>query len=193
MADRHGFFPKCLASLARGHVLAVMLLLSVPFGMALGDSVVEPTREQRIKAAFLYNFAKFIEWPDTRGQEREVFSLCLLGDSDLQFAADTIRGKSVHGKVLLVKTIQDEFVVAECEMVYVGVPYAERIGDLAELWQAHDVLTVAESPEFAIAGGAIGFFIEDDQLRFIINERAAIRHRLAISSRLLRIAKRVVR
>jgi hypothetical protein len=178
-------------------VLAVAVtLLALTLGLrhAIAVDVAEsaPSREQRIKAAFLYNFAKFVEWPDRVESSVSSFAVCLLGWPTFATAVDTIDGKMVRGKPIVVKTVVDETAIKDCQIVFLDDAHRDSVITAAALHRKYGILTVSESADFASSGGMIGMYVHGDKVRFRVNTGAAKRSGLTVSSRLLNIADRVI-
>jgi hypothetical protein len=150
-----------------------------------------PTLENDIKAAFLYNFTKFVEWPFP-ADPHETFHVCALADATFTAALDrTITGESVEGRPLVrlaPGSIQD---VRHCNILYVGRGYTDQGASLLTAARDLPVLTVGEGPQFLKRGGAIGFVLENNRVRFDISMRAVQRSGLKASSKLLRVARTV--
>jgi hypothetical protein len=146
--------------------------------------------ESQIKAAFLYNFVKFFEWPaDALGEEGHPFALCVLGESSIsrdlqQFASN----KSVDGHPLQVRMLQHLTQARDCRIVFVGA--GEDVADhsLARLAEER-ALTVGEIPGFCSHGGVVNFWTEGDHVRFEVNPKAADKAHVRASSKLLRLAR----
>ena len=172
--------------------------LSVPAGAAgLDDprpvSAAQETLENDIKAAFLYNFTKFIEWPDSPAQSVEPFKLCVLADADFTRAVDRIiAGESVQGRPLARVEPQSPDDARQCAILYVGHGHVERGPPLVAAVRQLPVLTVGDSPRFVENGGAIEFVLENNRVRFDVSPDAAHRSGLQVSSKLLRVARHVV-
>lgn len=166
-------------------VFAVLALAPAPV-LAAG----RPS-EQEVKAAFLYHFAQYVEWPETAFESsRSPFVLGVVGDDGfLPAISSAVADKSVAGRRIVVKAMRAPAEIRECHMVFVTPSQASRLpavlGDLGAL----PVFTVGDMPGFAAAGGAIGFVIEDGKVGFQINPGAARRAGLKISSKLLRLAE----
>lgn len=161
----------------------LIALLSTP-ATSMADEA--PDTEYRIKAAFLYNFSRFTVWPEETLQGRSEFSLCTLGSTRLREQLDTLAGKTVHNKTIVVKHFDSMEDVLDCQLVFIG-----ELDDLTEtLWtlKAQPVLTVSNDEGFTEDGGIIQFKLIDNKIRFRINVDAAKSSRLAISSKLLSLA-----
>ena len=147
---------------------------------AASDSAAEAT----VKAAFVYNFAKFVEWQtDASGSVR----ICLAGvDSELAATMTGLEGKTVQTRAVSVRREIKAAELDACQILVVGPggrPIAEAARGKAGL------LTVSDVKGFAAAGGIIELFVEEGRMRFEINTRAAQRAGLRISSQLLKLAK----
>ena len=173
--------------LARLLVIISLLYVSLP---ATADDV---SREYMIKAAFIYNFTKFVMWPQQDSySDAESFNVCILGDGRLTAAASTIQGKLVQGKVLQIKTITNAEENGECEIIFLAISNTERLQQTLESLKGTSVLSVGDSSNFVDNGGIIGLFVENNKIRFDINQLVADDSGLKINSRLLELANRVI-
>jgi len=140
--------------------------------------------EYQVKAAYLFNFVKFVEWRAGRGNSP--ISICIAGRNPFgDVLADTIRGETINGRPLQARTILEPD--AACNVVFV----VQGAAAAAYLRSARGmpVLTVGESKDFIEQGGIIQFFIDQGKVRFEIDAEAAERADLHISSRLLRLGR----
>jgi hypothetical protein len=180
---RHGLFAGiCRLQQLTRVLLLIMLLPAATTGMADDSSATE----YRIKTAFLYNFSRFVSWPAAVLQDRTEFSLCTLGNTPFGKQLDTLNGKTVHGKALVVKRFNMPEDVMDCQLVFIG----ESDGFDAALWMLKEqpVLTVSNAAAFTEKGGMIQFKLVDNKVRFTINMDAAGTAGLTISSKLLSLA-----
>ena len=143
--------------------------------------------EYRVKAAYLFNFTKFVEWPDMTVQNATTFRICTAGINPFGNALSSIVADENAAMLPLASRVVSADDAASCHVLFVprGVPAAPYLRAVA----SSPVLTVGESPEFLAQGGAINFVIEDGRVRFVINQAAAERVRLRISSRLLQLGR----
>lgn len=146
-----------------------------------------PSLEYKVKAAFLLNFTKFIEWPPASESEPGApFAICVLGENPFGPVLDQIvAGESVNGHKLAVRrTGASE--LKSCKVVYFT-------GNEKNLLKSIEpgVLTVGEGAEFLREGGAIAFVIDNRRVRFDVNRGAAARAGLTLSSKLLNVARSV--
>ena len=151
-----------------------------------------PTLEDEIKAAYLYNFTKFVEWPALAFPKTpSPFVICVAADASFERAVDRIvTGEKIGDRALrLVHVDGDD--VAGCHVLFVGRSQQERAPRLLAAIGTAPVLTVSDAPRFLQQGGMILFVLENNRVRFDINVRAADRAGVRVSSKLLRVARRV--
>ncbi|MDY6951147.1 MAG: YfiR family protein [Thermodesulfobacteriota bacterium] len=148
--------------------------------------------EYVLKAAFLYNFAKFVEWPeDTFPDGERVIGICVLGEDPFGHTLESIEGKIVKGRRVMIKLAESVADAKDCHVLFISRFHEkELVGILADLKHA-SVLTVGDGADFGERGGIIHFITVGNKLRFNINLEAAQRSGLKISSKLLKLANRV--
>ena len=146
-------------------------------------------REYQIKAAFVYNFLKFIDWPsDALLETSDTVTICVLGHDAAAEAFETIRDKVVSGRRLVVQQIQAVRGLEACHVLFITSSEERRLPQVMQNLQRSSVLTVGEMESFIPSGGIINFVIENNKVRFQINSTGATRARLKLSSHLLRLA-----
>ena len=148
--------------------------------------------EKAVKAAFLYNFTKFVEWPPSAFEgDATPFRVCVFGDQSFRREVEAMMaGESVAGRPVQVSAPPANE-LRRCHIAYFGASEAERAAQLMAQLQKFPVLTVGEGTRFLGQGGLIAFAIQDDRVRFDVNKRGADRTGLVISSKLLRVARHV--
>lgn len=140
-------------------------------------------REDEFKAAYVINFVKFVEWPDTEARQR--VTICLVGAEGVQRALTAgIEKKRIGAKRLVAMQVADTPITGGCNVLYIDAAMASDYALGAE----HAVLTISDAKNFAANGGMIELFTENHRLRFRINARSAHRAGLRISSDLLKLA-----
>ena len=151
--------------------------------------------ESQIKAAFLYNFTKFIEWPDaTLADKRKPLTIGVLGNPELAVELESIvEGRKVNGHAIVVRNVDAADDLGALQILFVSAAEDARFASLRSSLADAALLTVGESPEFASAGGAITFLAQDGKLRFEINMTSAERARLKVSAELQKLAASVKR
>ena len=141
-----------------------------------------------VKAAFLYNFAKFAEWPALPAGAHIV--ACVVGDDRIAAAlVDTVRGQEIGGHAFEVLRPQDSVTWRVCQLLFVADAEIQRSAAGLGAIKSLPILTVSDGKGFAEAIGIIEFYVEGGRMRFAINVDAAERSGLRVSSRLLGLAK----
>jgi|HubBroStandDraft_5_1064220.scaffolds.fasta_scaffold50469_2 hypothetical protein len=147
--------------------------------------------EYQLKAAFLFNFAKFIDWPpESFESPQSPFSICVIGKDPFGRAIDDeLQGKSIGSRSVAVQRMRDAASARHCQIVFVGAMEDRSPAGIIEALRGTNVLLVGESGGFATSGGTIQFTLEENHVRFLINTDAADRAGLKFSSKLLALAK----
>lgn len=147
--------------------------------------------EYEIKAAFVFNFAKFVDWPETSFATSAAPFLIGVSSQDSVFSTfeKTLQGKVVRGHPILVLNLKTKEQVGKCHIVFLSEVEGRQTNQWLESLARTPALTVGESNGFASRGGIINFFLLDNQVRFEINRRAAEKAGLKVSSQLLSLAR----
>ena len=141
-----------------------------------------------VKAALLYNFAKFAEWPGLPSGAAIAF--CVVGDEGIAAAlVETVRGQNINGHMLEVSRPQDSATWHACHLLFIAEPETRQSTPGLEAIRTLPVLTVSDGKDFSQAVGIIELYVEGGRMRFAINLDAADRSGLRLSSRLLGLAK----
>lgn len=152
--------------------------------------------EYKVKAVYLFNFGKFVQWPAgavSEGQEK-AFPICVLGQDPFGPALDDIvKGESIDGQPLVAKRINRVEDADDCRLLFIGPSEKERVIKLLEALQSKPVLTVSDLPEFCNRGGMIQFVLQGDKVRFEVNLTPAEKAGLTLSSQLLKVATAVLK
>lgn len=153
----------------------------------------ETELEYRVKSAFLFNFTKFVQWPESYFSESGgIMRLCVIGDPDFyDILQETVAGKNSQQKTLVVNRITTRRELPGCHVVYFLGETANVVDPWLESMQSTSILTVGDSPKFVEAGGIIGFVIVDGKIRFDINRSQATAVNIDVSSKLLSLARTV--
>lgn len=173
-----------------GVFLLYALLTMFPYAWAQSGT----PSEYEVKAAFLFNFLKFIEWPtDHLTQAGSPILIGILGEDPFDDALDqVVRGKAIDGRPVLIKRAKTVEPLRSCHIVFVSRSERKRLSQITSELSDAGVVTVSDTEEFLERGGIINFVIENNRVRFDINKRIADRAGLKISSKLLVLAKSVV-
>jgi hypothetical protein len=171
--------------------LAVFFLLLAGLSR---DSAAQATgtSEHAVKAAFLYNFAKFVEWPEGAFRSPvEPLTFCVLGEGPLGGELErTVVGKTVAGRPVAVRRLSQLAGFDECRILFVGSSERPRFDQILAAVGERAVLTVGEEEAFTRAGGIISFVVRQNRVRFRIERDPAVSAGLKLSSRLLELAER---
>ncbi len=155
-----------------------------------GQARAGPSREYVVKAAFLYNFAKFTVWPATAFADPETpLRLCLLGKDPFQGALDSLAGKTVRKRKLEIHRLAKTNELGKCHLLFVSASEKKRLTTILKILRGMPVLAIGDMPNFAHSGGIINLKTVRNKVRFEINIRAAKRAHLKFSSKLLRLAE----
>lgn len=168
------------------------LLASVGVQRALAQS--NAAGEYQVKAAFLFHFAQFVEWPEGMFRSaNEPLTYCVLGEDPFRGALEaSVSGKSVGTHPVQVQHFKQAVEARSCQVVFIGATGKKTVMEALANLKGPPVLTVGDSEHFAEEGGMIGFCLEDNKVRFEINAGAAEQAQLKISARLLALASKVI-
>lgn len=150
--------------------------------------------EYQVKAAFLYNFAKFVEWPPgSFADASSPLRICVLGQDPFgQELRRVTNEKIVNGHELQVTQLVDVQLARTCHILFIAASERAQLKRIFEGLRGADALTVGDSKGFAELGGIINFVMENNRVRFEVNHKAAEQAGLKISSKLLSVAKVVI-
>jgi hypothetical protein len=150
----------------------------------------QESSEYLIKAGYVYNFAKLVEWPSSAFRNGGPLVVGILGnDAFANVVARVVEGKRIDDRPLQVKRVTaKDFKECGCQILFVAGAESAPVEDVIRFQNAASVLTIAETPEFTRRGGVIALTLEDRKVRFMVNTDAATQASLAISSRLLTLA-----
>lgn len=151
-------------------------------------TVAAPT-EHEVKAAFLYNFAKFTEWPASEVGAGSTMNLCFTGNGRFKSALQKLQGRDVHGHTLNIRTLSDLANPDDCHMLFISASESRRLDRLLEtIADKKGLLSISDASGFSNQGGMIELKVVDNRVRFAINLGAARKAGLNLSSKLLRLA-----
>jgi len=151
----------------------------------------EMPEEYQVKAAFLFNFAKFVEWPaDTFKAADDPMAICVLGQDPFSGGLeDLVRDKTVAGRPFVVRKVSTIPQAIKCQIVFVTASERKRVRSILDELKGRSILTVGEAEDFTANGGVINFKLKDARVRIEIDTVAAERANLHISSKLLSLAE----
>jgi len=192
--------------------VAIVFLWCLLVSDVYPESKPEQHEEYKIKAAFLYNFLKFVDWPDektSRGGKQIIIGI--IGEDPFGDTVDLLKGRKVEDRVLIVKQFEglrqiqkkaekDEADLKSkieelkaCHLLFICSSEQKELQEIIDIVAKQGVLTVSDTKDFIEAGGIIQFFMQDNKIRFNINLVASEKAGLKIRSQLLRLAAKVIK
>ena len=178
-----GFMPRA--------ALAVLICGALVLGPSHATAQGDDDGEYRVKLAFLYNFAQFVQWPrDAFRDPAAPLTVCVAGPNPFTGEIEqSLRGRTVGGHPISIKRLKREDDPRSCQMVFVRASEKNVDRGILAALKGSSTLTVGEAKGFAERGGIINLTPERNRLRFEINVNAAAQTRLKISSKLLALAR----
>jgi len=168
-------------------IVALAATLFAASGIA-ANNATDAATDVTVKAAFLYNFAKFAEWPALPPESPIV--ACVVGGDDIAAAlVETVRGQKILGHKLEVWRPQDSSTWQTCNLLFISDVETRRSGGGLVAIKKLPVLTVSDGKDFCQAAGIIELYVESGKMRFAINVDAVEQSGIHLSSRLLGLAK----
>ncbi len=163
----------------------------VALGLAIAAGLPGQTDEYQVKAFFLYNFTRYVEWPAGKFRSAsDPIVICVLGQDPFGGAlVQAANGKVVEGRSVQVHPIAEVGPKCDCHILFVGASERKRFRPAYAAIKGSGILTVGEAQGFTSEGGIISFKLEDGKVRFEINIEAAQQEHLHISSKLLSLAQ----
>ena len=191
MVDGRIQFP--FAAFGTRLLAGIMLASLLSLGTARGDE--PPLTESKLKAAYLFNFAKFVEWPpEAFADANSPITIGILGEnpfgSDLE---SIIRDKVINNRTIVIKLMRSVTEATNCQVLFISASVKNKIPEMISGLGQASILTVGDTDRFVETGGMINFVKEGSKIRFEINEAAAKRAGLKISSKLLSLASRTIK
>ena len=169
----------------------VVLLLAVSSGVK-GQTPGRSLSEYQIKGAFIYNFAKYVEWPPSAFTDSQApCLLCILGKDPFRSGLDFLSGKTVRGHRMVVERHDRPAGVGSCHILFISASERQHLSTILKTIEKEPVLTVGDMENFAQLGGVIQLFTRNNKIRFAINHEAATRVGLKVSSKLLHLSRTV--
>lgn len=153
---------------------------------------IETPSEYQLKAAVIFNFAKFIDWPETAFEKADSpFKLGIIGETPLEEElTQLVRDKKLGNRSFLVKQVKTASEIKTCHMLFISQTERKRLQEILKAAEFGPVLTISELDRFMQSGGMIHFLMEGNKVRFEINDAAARKAGLRISSKLLSLGRR---
>jgi hypothetical protein len=174
-----------------GRIPNALIIVLVFLGPVLLAQAARTTSESELKAAFVYNFAKFVTWPQgSRGNTDKPFAIGVLGDPELgRTLQRLLEGKNLGGRSLAVMTFVSIDELRATDVLFIHSDQKKTLEAVLQVIAGLPVLTVGDAENFAELGGVVQLVREDRRMRFDINVAAAEQAGLRIQSQLLKLAR----
>jgi uncharacterized protein DUF4154 len=181
-ARRAALCARCLCCLLIALVTSLLCLAQSAPKVASSD----------VEAAYLYNFGKFVRFPNDQGQASAPFTICILGEDAFGGTLDSlIANESIAGRKIIARRIQSPAATNGCQIVFIAQSEGPRLTRDIASFEKSPILTVSNAHGFLEQGGMIQFLVQNDRVRFAVNLSAAEQSGLVLSSELLKVAVRV--
>jgi hypothetical protein len=196
MTTSHGMQrPKGTVAGISRHLAALVLLAGLGSARVVQGEAPTTARvdEYRLKAAILYNIARFVEWPSAAfGDAGSPVVVCVIGADPFGDVLDqAVRGRTIGARAMVIRRLPNPN--EGCHIVFIAYSEQKRVSDIIERLAASSTLTISEVDRFTERGGVVGLASHGDRIRFDINADAADRAKLIVSARLLALASAVRR
>jgi hypothetical protein len=167
------------------------LLLAVCAAAIGGAEKPQTPGEYDVKAAFLYTFAQFTDWPaEAFAGPNTPLIIGIVGEDPFgRILDDTMKGEAIHGRPTLIRRFQRGEDFGSCHVLFVGSSERRQLAQILAALKGSSALTISDIDRFAYFGGIVTLSMEGARVRFEINLRAAEQARLKFSSKLLKLAK----
>jgi len=167
--------------------LAVTLCLCLPVHLHAETS----SGEYKLKSAFIFNFAKYVEWPDSAFKIKGEFCIASLGHSPLDRELSELSGKSVHGRSIVFRQVSSPEEAAQCQVLFISRSELVRLDSILDSLRNAPVLTVADRDDFCRKGGMLSLVNERGKIVFDVNIQETQRAKLKPNPQLLRLTRKI--
>ncbi len=173
--------------------IALVLLIGINSLYAWKEKGSGSSREYKIKAAYLYNFAKFVEWPKSAfSNPASPFNICILGQDPFGAALRSIEKKTIRGRKLIIHSHKTINPADKYHIIFIAKSEEKRLKAILSGLKGMAILTVSDLDSFIETGGVIGMVKQGNKIRFIINLQSGKESGLIISSQLLKLSLKVL-
>lgn len=166
---------------------ALLCLALVLFG---GVAHGESGSESALKTAFLYNFFKFINWPESVLSQRQTYQLCTTTNDGLGSSLTVLENKRIGDKPLQIRRNVNGSALKDCHLVFIGA--SENAGNISQALKGLPIATISDHSNFIEQGGMIGLVEDDNRLGFELNLDATNSSGLHLNAQLMKLAKKVL-
>jgi len=173
-------------------LLAIASFFSATSHLSAQPQLIRPT-EAQVKAAYLFNFGKFVRWPSLPHQHNDSLAICVLGKNPFGSVLDaTVEGETIDGKSVVARNIPTLQEAAGCQILFVSASEEGRLAAVLAGARQLRALTVSDIPRFAERGGMIELVTQGERIRFVANVGPMAEQGITVSSELLKVAVKVI-
>lgn len=174
---------KTVSLYGRQALLAALILL-----LTNATAVADPATEYEVKAAFIHNIAKFVEWP-AAPDGGAALTLCILGENPFRSTIRILKDKQIGGMNWKILSANSQTNLKKCRALFIAASESGNLSSILERIGNGSVLTLGDTDGYAERGVMVNFYIADNKVRFEINPEAARHAGLKISSQVLKLAR----
>jgi len=167
--------------------LAVTLIFCLPCAGQAETS----SSENSLKAAFIFNFAKYVEWPENALKGKAEFCIATLGRSPLNRELAALSGKSVNGRSIVFRQIRSPEEAAQCQILFISRSELAKLAGILDSLREVPVLTVSDYGDFCTKGGMLSLVVERGKIVFDVNIQETQRAGLKPSSQVLKLTRKI--
>lgn len=170
-------------------ILSKTLLISTLSILMVQKVLAIEALAYEIKATYLFNFAKFIDWPVGK-LEKDPISLCVMGKESVKISLEKLAlGKFIKNRPLEVRQLDSINEIKSCHILFIGAAESKNLPEILRKIRFEKVLSVGDTSDFIEQGGQVQFFVKEDKIAFEVNLPALEQAGLKIDARVLNIAK----
>lgn len=177
-----------LQAVKEGVLVALLTMVS----LSLYAYAREDVKEEQVKAAFIFNFAKFVEWPEKTLESNQTINLCIAGQDKVEAALRLLEGKEAQNhtlRIIEVTTEIDRVKELNCHLLFIAQSERKRQLNWLNATSNEPILTVADNLELVKQGGMISLYLESQRVQFVINQSNTQNNGLKMSARMLQLAR----
>jgi hypothetical protein len=167
--------------------LAAIFIFCLPFA----GQAETLSSENSLKAAFIFNFAKYVEWPENAFKGKAEFCIATLGRSSLSMELAALGGKSVNGRNIVFRRVRSPEEAAHCQILFISRSELAKLAGILDILREVPVLTVSDYGDFCTKGGMLSLVAERGKIVFDVNIQETQRAGLKPSSQVLKLARKI--
>jgi len=172
------------------HILLAALFIAGVLIALQSSASCAADLETKVRVAYIYNFTKFIEWPENEWETgSEPVRICVVGSDPIRTTLGELSTRDVRGRPIRIVRIRDASTIPQCHLLFISRSEEARVETILRRLQGTSVVTISDIPRFAQRGGMIAFTTENNRVKIEINQRIIRQSGLKVSAKLLEIAR----